>query len=217
MKILVTAFDPFGGEAINPAQEAVAALPPEIEGAQVITLTVPTEFGRSLEAALQAIDEHAPDAVVCIGQAGGRTAITPERIAINIDDARIPDNAGRWPIDEPVVPGGPAAYVATLPVKAMVQAIRGAGLSSELSNTAGTFVCNHLMYGVLHHAAVEARNAGPAYRAGFVHVPFVPEQVAERPGSPSLPLADTTRGLVAAIAAVVWHDEDVRAGLGALH
>lgn len=212
MKILVTGFDPFGGERINPALEAVRALPAEIAGAEVVTLEVPTVFGRSIDVVTAAIDELRPDAVICVGQAGGRPDVTPERVAINVDDARIPDNDGNQPLDEPVVEGGPAAHFATLPVKAMVQAIREEGLASSLSNTAGTFVCNHLMYGVLDHIAAR----GGRIRAGFVHVPFIPEQVAD-PRVPSLPLADVVRGLTAALTAVVSHGEDISLVAGATH
>ena len=211
--VLVSAFDPFGGETINPAQEAVAALPGTVAGARVVTVVVPTVFGASVEAIVAAVEEHEPDAVVCVGQAGGRFDITPERVAINVDDARIPDNAGAQPIDAPVVADGPSAYFATLPVKAMVQAIRDVGLPASLSNSAGTFVCNHLMYGALHHAATRR----PGLRAGFVHVPFVPAQVVDKPGAPSMAPADITRALTAAIGAVVTHDTDIELAAGATH
>ncbi|WP_420174386.1 pyroglutamyl-peptidase I [Luteococcus sp. OSA5] len=213
MRLLVTAFDPFGGESVNPALEAVRALPAEVAGAEVVTLQVPTVFGRSIDVVTAAMDELRPDVVVCVGQAGGRPDVTPERVAINVDDARIGDNEGNQPLDVPVVDGGPAAYFSSLPVKAMVQAIRDEGLPSSLSNTAGTFVCNHLMYGVLHHIA--ARGGG--VRAGFVHVPFIPEQVVERPGVASLALADITRALQATLAAVVAHDQDIQLVAGQTH
>lgn len=211
--VLVSAFDPFGGESINPAQQAVAALPGTVAGARVVTVVVPTVFGASIDALTAAIAEHEPDAVVCVGQAGGRFEVTPERVAINVDDARIPDNAGAQPIDTPVVPDGPPAYFATVPVKAMVQAIRDAGLPAALSNTAGTFVCNHLMYGALHHAATQR----PGLRAGFVHVPFVPAQVVDKPATASMAPADITRALAAAIEAVVTHDDDIALAAGATH
>lgn len=199
MKLLVTAFEPFGGEAVNPAQLAVERLPDHINGAQLIKCTVPVEFDRAAQVVCAAIDAHRPDAVICVGQAGGRAAITPERVAINCDDARIPDNAGFQPVDRPAVPGGPAAYFATLPVKAMTAAIRAAGLPAALSNTAGTYVCNHLMYRVLHHLACTA----PAVRGGFIHVPYTDGQAAAHaPGTPGLPLEQIVRGLEAALAAV---------------
>ena len=151
MKLLLTAFDPFGGESVNPALEAIRLVPDEVAGWEIAKLEVPTVFGASVDTVAQAIRRETPDAVLCIGQAGGRCDLTPERVAINIDDARIADNAGNQPIDAPIAKDGPAAYFATLPVKAMAAAIREAGLPASVSNTAGTFVCNHLMYRVLHH------------------------------------------------------------------
>lgn len=219
-RILVTAFDPFGGEPVNPALEAVKSLAPTIEGAEIITVEVPTVFGAAIERAAAAIDEHRPDAVLCVGQAGGRFEVTPERVAINVDDARIPDNAGHQPIEAPIAVDGPPAYFATLPVKAMVQAIRDAGVPSSLSNTAGTFVCNHIMYGVLHHiAATGATSAttGEPIRAGFTHVPFTPAQVVGKPGQPALSIDDDVRALTAAIGAIVHHGQDVRTAEGATH
>lgn len=213
VKILVTAFDPFGGDAVNPALEAVRLLPPTIAGAELVALEVPTVFGRSIRTVTEAIDEHQPDAVLCVGQAGGRSGVTPERVAINVDDARIPDNEGNQPIDQPVVDGGAPAHFSSLPVKAMVQAITEAGLPSELSNTAGTFVCNHLMYGVLHHLA---RQRLDQVRAGFVHVPFIPEQVTGRDVA-CLPLDAIARALTVAIEAIVAHDEDLRLAMGTTH
>lgn len=213
MKVLVTGFDPFGGDVTNPALEAVRALPSRIAGAGVLTLEVPTVFGRAIDVVTAAIDELQPDAVVCVGQAGGRFDVTPERVAINVDDARIPDNEGQQPVDRPVVEGGPAAYFSTLPVKAMVQAVRAAGLPASLSNSAGTFVCNHLMYGVLHHLATRS----PATRGGFVHVPFTWSQVVDRPATPAMALADITRALEAAVAAVVTTTEDIATVEGTTH
>ncbi len=204
MKILVTAFEPFGGETVNPAQLAVQRLPDQIAGARIVKCAVPVEFDRSVQVVTDAVTAHRPDAVLCVGQAGGRAAITPERVAINCDDARIPDNAGAQPIDRPVAADGPAAYFATLPVKAMVAAIRAAGLPGQLSNTAGTYVCNHLMYGLLHHLA---RNC-PGVRGGFVHVPYTTAQTAGKPaGTPGLPLQDIVRGLEACVAAIAHQRE----------
>lgn len=213
MKVLVTGFDPFGGDTTNPALEAVRALPSMIAGADVVTCEVPTVFGRSIEVVAAAIDEHRPDAVLCVGQAGGRFDVTPERVAINVDDARIPDNAGRQPLGTPVVEDGPAAYFSTLPVKAMVQAIRDAGLPSSLSNSAGTFVCNHLMYGVLHHVATHC----PQVRAGFMHVPFTWSQVVDRPNTPAMGADDIARAVEAAVAAIVTTGDDVQAVEGTTH
>lgn len=213
MKILVTAFEPFGGETINSAQLAVARLPCEIADAEIVTLLVPTEFGRSIRVVAEAIDHHTPDAVLCVGQAGGRPDVTPERVAINVDDAHIPDNAGAQPLDTPIVDGAPAAYFATLPVKAMVQAIGDSGVPSSLSNSAGTFVCNHLMYGLLHHVAITC----PQTRVGFLHVPFVPKQVVDKPGVPALSLDDITRAVTAAIRVIATHDDDVVLAAGTTH
>ncbi len=195
MDILITAFDPFGGEAINPAQEAVKLLPPEIGGCRLHKLVVPTVFGEAGRLAAEAMGRLRPQAVICVGQAGGRRAVTMERVAVNLMDARIPDNAGNQPVDQPVEEGGPAAYFSTLPVKAMARAIQGAGLPGEVSYTAGTFVCNSLLYTVLRHA----EQAMPETRCAFIHVPYVPEQTGGKENTPSLPLADIVRALEAAI------------------
>lgn len=199
MKLLITGFDPFGGEQTNPAIEAVKRLPAAIAGATVVPLEIPTVFGTCAEVVRQAIITEQPDVVLSVGQAGGRSALTPELIAINLDDGRIPDNAGFQPVDQPIQPNGPAAYFTQLPVKAMAQAIRQAGLPSHVSTTAGTYVCNHIMYEVQHLRATEF----PQLQAGFIHIPFLPEQVVQRSGVPSLSLTDDVRGLTAAIRAIV--------------
>ena len=199
MKILLTGFDPFGGESINPAWEAVKRVKAPA-GAELIRLEVPTVFGRSITTVLTSMRLHRPDVVVCVGQAAGRSEITPERVAINIADASIPDNEGNTPCDEPIYPEGENACFSTLPVKAMVEAIKAAGLPASLSNTAGTFVCNQLMYGLLYHISREFPGVG----GGFIHVPCIPEQAArmEKP-VPSLPLPEIVRGLEAALSALV--------------
>ena len=212
MKLLLTAFDPFGGERVNPALEAIRLVPDEVAGWEIAKLEVPTVFGASVDTVAQAIRREKPDAVLCIGQAGGRCDLTPERVAINISDARIADNAGKQPIDEPIAKDGPAAYFATLPVKAMAAAIREAGLPASVSNTAGTFVCNHLMYGVLHLLAREY----PGVRGGFMHVPFAPEQVTNRP-APSMSLRDIARGIEAAIGAIARNGADIASIKGPTH
>ncbi|MBS1005490.1 pyroglutamyl-peptidase I [Levilactobacillus brevis] len=199
MKLLITGFDPFGGEKTNPAIEVVKRLPAAIAGATVVPLEIPTVFGTCAEVVRQAIITERPDVVLSVGQADGRSALTPERIAINLDDGRIPDNAGFQPVDQPIQPNGPAAYFTQLPVKAMAQAIRQAGLPSHVSTTAGTYVCNHIMYEVQHLRATEF----PQLQAGFIHIPFLPEQVVQRSGVPSLSLTDDVRGLTAAIRAIV--------------
>lgn len=214
MKILVTAFDPFGGDKVNPALEAVKLLPDQVAGAQIVKLMVPTVFHKSIQKVAAAIREQKPDVVLCVGQAGGRFDLTPERVAINVDDARIPDNEGNQPIDAPIFEDGAPAYFTTLPVKAMVKAIRDAGLPASVSNSAGTFVCNHLMYGVLYTLAKEFSQV----RGGFIHVPFIPEQVVARPApAPYMALSDIARGLEAALAAIVNHEEDIAAQGGREH
>ena len=209
MKLLLTAFEPFGGSDMNPAQEAVRLVPERIGDTTIVKMDVPVVFGQAIDAVAAAVEREKPDAVLCIGQAGGRAAITPERVAINVDDASIPDNAGAQPIDRPIVPGGPAAYFSTLPVKAMVAAIRQAGLPASLSNTAGTFVCNHLMYGLLHLLA----SRYPGVRGGFMHVPFAPQQVVDRP-APAMSVEDIARGITAAVEAIAAHGEDVHSAEG---
>lgn len=199
MKLLLTAFDPFGGDAVNPALEAVKLVADKIGRFDIVKLEVPTVFRKSIERVAQAIEEEKPDAVLCIGQAGGRFEITHERVAINIDDARIKDNEGNQPIDTKIFEDGENAYFTTLPIKAMVEAIREANLPAAVSNTAGTFVCNHLMYGVLYTLAKNY----PNIKGGFTHVPFIPEQVARRtPVAPYMALEDIKRGLEAAISAI---------------
>ncbi|MEA4930567.1 MAG: pyroglutamyl-peptidase I [Anaerolineaceae bacterium] len=208
MKILVTAFDPFGGERINPALEAVKLMRDQIKGAEIVKLEIPTVFHKSIEKVKAAILSENPDVVLSIGQAGGRFEVTPERVAINVDDARIPDNEGNQPLNQPIFENGEPAYFATLPVKAIVEAIQAEGLPASLSNSAGTFVCNHIMYGVLYHIS----KMGKPIRAGFIHVPFTPEQVAKRPTpAPSLSAVDICRALEAAVAAIVRNESDIAA------
>lgn len=189
--LLITGFDPFGGHSINPAWEAVKLLPNAIGEYALCKLQIPTVFGLAAQTVLAKAAETHPDVILSIGQAGGRSAVTPERVAINLQDARIPDNQGNQPADTSIIPGGPAAYFSTVPVKAMTEAIGSAGLPASLSNTAGTFVCNDVLYSLLHHYA------GTATRVGFIHVPYLPEQ-----GQPSLALSDTVRALTAAISAL---------------
>jgi pyroglutamyl-peptidase len=199
MKILLTAFEPFGGEKINPALEAVNLVSSQIAGAEMIKLTVPTVFGRATDAVTEAVRSLRPQAVVCVGQAGGRNAITVERVAINIEDASIPDNAGLTPVDKPVISGAPTAYFSTLPIKAMVKAIRDMGLPAAVSNTAGTFVCNHLMYGILHLLD----NEFPGTPGGFIHVPYLKDQAAQKEEPAfGMNLQDIVTGLEAALLAV---------------
>ena len=214
MKILVTGFDPFGGEKVNPALETVKSLPSEIHGAEVHWVAIPTVFYQSAEVLEAEIVRYQPDAVLCIGQAGGRASLTPERVAINQDDARIPDNQGNQPIDTPIRMDGQAAYFSTLPIKAMVQAIKEEGLPATVSNTAGTFVCNHLMYQALYLADKKF----PNMRAGFMHIPYMTEQVVNKPNTASMNLTDIVRGIEAAIGAIVdYKDKDIKLVGGTTH
>ena len=176
-KILITAFDPFGGESINPALEAVMQLPDELDGIVIIKRELPTVFDKSAEILRQILEEVRPDAVISVGQAGGRTGITIERVAINIDDARIEDNAGVKREDSPIEPAGPAAYFSTLPIKTIAADLKEAGIPAAVSDSAGTFVCNHIMYSALHYAAIKQ----PGLKAGFVHIPYLPQQVVDKP------------------------------------
>ena len=193
-KLLITGFDPFGGETVNPAWEAVKRLPDTVGAWTLAKMEIPTVFGLAAQKVLEAAQSVQPDVILCIGQAGGRKAITPEMVGINLRHARITDNAGNQPQDEPVAQDGPAAYFATVPVRAMTAAIKAAGLEAAVSYSAGTFVCNDTLYTLLH------RYNGTEVRAGFVHVPFLPEQAKE--GVPSMPLEDITRGLEKMIEAI---------------
>lgn len=210
MKILLTAFEPFGGETINPAMEAVKLVGDEICGAEIVKCYVPVVFKKSIDLVLAAMEAERPDVVVCVGQAGGRDGVTPERVAINVDDAGIPDNEGNRPIDEPIYIDGKNAYFSSLPVKAIVRDIQAVGIPSSLSNSAGTYVCNHLMYGVLYNI----ERSYPGMRGGFIHVPYIPGQVAERPGVASLPLPEIVRALEVALGAIVKNESDISAALG---
>ena len=210
MKIIVTGFDPFGGEKINPSIECVKALP-EIEGVELIRLELPTVFKESAKRLNEVINDVKADAVLSVGQAGGRAGITMERIAINVDDARIPDNISQQPIDEAIQLDGEAAYFTTLPIKRIVKAIREAGISAEVSNSAGTFVCNHIMY----QALFAATKADKPFKAGFMHIPFIPEQTTDKP---FLPLEESTKALQIAIETIrdYINDEDIKVQEGAI-
>ena len=210
MKIIVTGFDPFGGEKINPSIECVKALP-EIEGVELFRIELPTVFKESAIRLNEVINNVKPDVVLSVGQAGGRSGITMERIAINVDDARIPDNSSQQPINEVIQRDGEAAYFTTLPIKRIVQAIREGGILAEVSNTAGTFVCNHIMY----QALFAATKADKPFKSGFMHIPFIPEQTTDKP---SLPLEKSTKALQIAIETIrdYLHDEDIKVQEGAI-
>ena len=184
MKLLLTAFDPFGGDAVNPALEAVKLVADKIGRFEIVKLEVPTVFRKSIERVAQAIEEEKPDAVLCIGQAGGRFEITPERVAINIDDARIADNKNNTPIDEIIRKDGENAYFSTLPIKALVAELTKNNIPAAISNTAGTFVCNHIMYESLYLSKTKFNN----FSAGFIHIPYIKEQVENKPDIPFMQL-----------------------------
>ena len=190
-KILVTGFDPFDGQPVNPAREAVMRLPDTVGGYEITKLEIPTVFGLAAETVLNVAEELHPHAILCVGQAGGRAAVTPEVVAINLREATIPDNAGNIPVNTPVIENAPAAYFASLPVRDMARAVKERGIPCALSYTAGTFVCNDLLYTLLHHY----RDAD--VKVGFVHIPFLPEQAGE--GVPSMELNTVVEALTAMI------------------
>ncbi|WP_228895138.1 pyroglutamyl-peptidase I [Pseudoduganella aquatica] len=210
--ILLTGFEPFNQETINPAWEAVRALDGWSEdGFRVVARQLPCVFGEANEAMAQAVAELHPAVVIAVGQAGGRCDLSVERVAINVDDAPIRDNRQQQLVDEAIVPGGPAAYFSTLPIKAIVGALREAGLPASVSQTAGTFVCNHVFYGLMHAAAKGRR----AMRAGFIHIPYLPQQAAAHPGAASMALADMIEGLRIAVRTTLATVADVRVQGGA--
>lgn len=209
MKILVSAFDAFAGERVNPAALALDLLPETIAGAQIEKVLVPTVFGKSLDRLIEKIEEVQPDAILCVGQAGGRGEITPEKVAINLIDARIPDNEGNQPIDERIAADGENAYFSTLPIKAMVHRMREEEIPAALSFTAGSFVCNYLMYGLMHYLSGKED-----IRGGFVHVPYLPEQSAGMPGIPSMDISLITQGLIACLEVIAEQGEDLHVSEG---
>lgn len=211
MNILLTGFEPFGGEAINPAWEIARALDGETLGpARIVARKLPCVFGQSLRVLDEALAELQPGLVLALGQAGGRSDLSLERVAINVDDARIADNAGGQPIDMPVLAGGPAAYFSTLPIKAIVHGLRAAGLPASVSQSAGTFVCNHVFYGLQH------RLAGSGVRSGFLHIPYLPEQAARSNGQPSMALASMIEGVRLSLALALQNERDLRETGGAI-
>ena len=211
MKILVTGFEPFGGEKINPALEAVQRLPETIAGAEVVKVQIPVVFGEDVAAVKAAVESCDPDIVLCVGQAGGRTHITPEFVGINYVDARIPDNAGNQPVAEAIVEGAPEAYFTKLPVRAMVARMKEAGIPAAVSYTAGTFCCNEVMYGLLHLIATEH----PEIRGGFLHVPYAPEQAVNLSATtPSMTVDMMVKGITLGLEAAVENVEDAGAGSG---
>lgn len=209
--VLITGFEAFGGETVNPSAQIAETLDGRvIAGWRVVGAVLPCVFGASVSELKRRMADVRPGLVICVGQAGGRSAITPERVAINVDDARIADNAGGQPVDRAIVRGGPAAYFSTLPVKAIVAALRAEGVSAEVSQTAGTFVCNHVFYGLMH-ALRRKRGA----RGGFIHVPFLPEQAGV--GQASLPLETMVAAVARAVETSLRTKRDLRATGGATH
>ena len=193
-KLLITGFDPFGGQTVNPSWEAVRLLPGRIGAYEVTCLQIPTLFGEGARKVRSAAEALHPDVILSVGQAGSRRGVPPEVVGINLREARIPDNGGFQPVNVPIVPDGPAAYFATVPVRAMVDAMTAAGLPCALSYSAGAFVCNDVLYTLLHHYH------GTAVQAGFIHVPFLPEQAGD--GMPSMPLKDIVRALTLCVGAL---------------
>lgn len=214
MKVLVTGFDPFGGETVNPAYEAVKLLPDCIAGAEIRKVEIPTVFSRCRTVVEEEIQGYQPDMVINIGQAGGRSCVNIEKVAINLAEARIPDNDGEQPLDEPIHEDGEIAYFATVPVKAMVKKVREHGLPCQISYSAGTYVCNCVMYHVLYLAAKRY----PKLKAGFIHVPFASDQVVDKPnGTPHMSLESMAKSLEYAIEAAVSYQEDIKEIMGTTH
>ncbi len=212
-KVLLTGFEPFGGESINPSGEAVKRLNgEEIEGTVIISAIVSTVYGKAITELVKRIEEYQPDVVICVGQAGGRLHVTPERIAINLDDARIPDNDGNQPIDHPVREDGPAAYWTGLPVKRIVEKMKESGIPASVSHTAGTFVCNHIFYGLMDYI----EKTSSEIRGGFIHIPYIPEQTLDKE-APSLSLNTIVNALRIAAVTAAHNQTDSHAVGGALN
>jgi pyroglutamyl-peptidase len=209
--VLVTGFEPFGQDSINPSWMAAQALHGRlVAGHRIIAGQLPTVFDAAITVLRELLSRHKPVLVVGTGQAGGRGAISLERVAINVNDARIPDNGGAQPVDTPVIKNAPAAYFTTLPIKAMFKAMLDAGITAEVSQTAGTFVCNHVFYGLMHEMATNPRCKG--MRGGFIHVPWLPGQ-----GQPSMPLDKVVAGLKVGIECALKTHHDIRKQAGALN
>jgi pyroglutamyl-peptidase len=211
--VLLTGFEPFAGETKNPSALAAMALDGRtIRRRRVVSRVLPCAFGDAARVLRAELRRHDPELVICVGQAGGRACIGVERVAINVDDARIADNAGAKPIDRPIAARGPVGYWSTLPIKAIVRALVEAKLPAEISQTAGTFVCNHVFYALMHTLSKRR-----GVRGGFVHVPYLPEQAARFEGAPSLPLEDVVRALEITLDTALSVRRDVRSAGGATH
>jgi pyroglutamyl-peptidase len=227
--ILLTGFEPFGGEPINPSWTAAEAASSILraEGLAVVAVELPCAFGESITALEAALQRYRPKLVICVGQAGGRARISLERVAINCDDARIPDNAGNRPVDEDVIPGGPAAYFSSLPVKAALAALRAARIPAEVSQSAGTYVCNHIFYALMHAlnsaedvgtvSSESLKSGSPATRGGFIHVPYETHQVTRGSGTPSLPAAVMAEALAVVVRTALATTADIKLAAGTVH
>lgn len=215
MKILVTGFDPFGGESINPSWEAVKLLPDTIDGHQVVKQLLPCVFVKAGVVLDEAIAKNKPDMVLCVGQAGGRPGLSMEKVGINLMDGRIADNEGYQPVDVPIEKDGATAYFTSLPIKAMVADMRAAGIPATVSYSAGTYVCNYALYSVLHLIHTKY----PAVKGGFMHIPFAPEQSANNPrqNPPSMPIPTIAKGLEIAIGSALRNKTDLATTEGETH
>lgn len=210
MVILITGFEPFGNDEINPSYEAVKRIGLENIEHQIIKACLPVVFHRSLEELYKLIEEHKPDLVLCVGQAGGRTHMTIERIGINLDDARIPDNAGNSPVDQVIIVEGSDGYFSNLPIKAMAYEMNANGIPTSISNSAGTYVCNHILYGLMHY--IHEKN--PHIKGGFIHVPYIPSQTTLYPNTASMHLEDIVLGLEIAVVAAYEYKNDLKISHG---
>ncbi|MFD4820406.1 pyroglutamyl-peptidase I [Peribacillus butanolivorans] len=212
-KVLLTGFEPFGGERVNPSWEAVKQLHGEvIDDVTLVAEQIPTVFGKSVAVMEKLIQQHNPDIVICVGQAGGRLHITPERVAINMDDARIPDNQGNQPIDEPIADKGPVAYWSTIPIKRIVENMKENNIPASVSHTAGTFVCNHIFYGLMDYIT----RTSSSIRGGFIHIPFIPEQTINKE-APSLSLETIVKGIKIAAVTAAKYESDIHTVGGTTH
>ncbi|MFD6439773.1 pyroglutamyl-peptidase I [Peribacillus sp. NPDC060186] len=212
-KVLLTGFEPFGGEKVNPSWEAVKQLHGEvIDDVTLVAEQIPTVFGKAVAVLEQLIQQHNPDIVICVGQAGGRLHITPERVAINMDDARIPDNQGNQPIDEPIADKGPVAYWSTIPIKRIVENMKESNIPASISHTAGTFVCNHIFYGLMDYIT----RTSSSIRGGFIHIPFIPEQTINKE-APSLSLETIVKGVKIAAVTAAKYESDIHTVGGTTH
>ena len=212
-KLLITGFEPFGGESINPSWEAVKLLPDKLADLELTKLSLPVTFADAAQAVEATAANLLPDVILCIGQAGGRPDLTVERVGINCDDARIPDNEGNSHVDAKIFADGDDAYLLTLPIKAMVKEINAAGVPASVSNTAGTFVCNHVAYGV----AYLAKKYYPGLKTGFMHIPFLPHQAAGRYNTPSMSIDSLKTGTIAALKAIIHNQTDIEMAFGKEH